>query len=249
MKDYYAILGLDPEASAESVKVAYRRLANQYHPDHLVGATPEELARSSDRMREINEAYSVLSRRARGRVLPGRGGDGAGVIVVPEARRAETVRPDVSVVFSSLSAELSEKVRRAVSATGARWRDVTFEGFDWAMVSGSLLSKFAVGFRGFPLVDLDVTRKFTNYADVVIENSSSYRKNFLLFLIAFQRITQPEQVAAACRQFCYGNRGRKTAELEIALVDVGHAKTVVCGPKVRDERYGRMLRQLGFSMH
>ena len=247
MKDYYAILGLDPDASSESVKIAYRRLANQYHPDRLVGASPEELARSSDRMREINEAYSILSRRTRGRVLPSRGGERPPVVVVPQPRPVETVRPDVSVVFSSISAELSEKVRRAVSATGSKWQMATFEGFDWAMVSGSLLSKFAVAFRGFPLVDLDVTRKFTNYADVVIENSSSYRKNFLLFLIGFQRITQPEQVAAVCRQFCYGSRGGKTAELEIALVDVGHAKTVMCGPKVRDERYGRMLQHLGFS--
>ena len=62
MKDYYAILGLDAEASAESIKVAYRRLATQYHPDRMVGASAEELARSSDRMREINEAYSFLTK-------------------------------------------------------------------------------------------------------------------------------------------------------------------------------------------
>ena len=62
MKDYYAILGLDAEASAESIKVAYRRLATQYHPDRMVGASAEEMARSSDRMREINEAYSFLTK-------------------------------------------------------------------------------------------------------------------------------------------------------------------------------------------
>jgi curved DNA-binding protein CbpA len=246
VKDYYAILGLDPEASPESIKVAYRRLANQYHPDRLTGASPEEVARSSDRMREINEAYSILSRRARGRVLPERQGQEPPVVVVPH-RPAETVRPDRSVVFSSLSAELWAKVHRTLSNSGNRWHEESFEGFDWGMASGSLLAKYGVAFRGFPAMDLDMARKFGNYAQVVIERSSSYRRNFLLFLIAFQRISQAEEIAATFRQFCHSNRNGKIAEIEIALVDMGHAKTVVCGPKVRDERYAKLLQQLGFA--
>lgn len=250
MKDYYAILGLDAEASAESIKVAYRRLATQYHPDRMGGASAEDLARSSDRMREINEAYSFLT-KARRRPAPREvAGDSAQPSpVVADRRAAPAVRPDSSVMFSSVSGELSGQVRRALSNSAMRWREETWEGFDWAMVSGSLLSRHSVALRGFPSVDLDVTRKFTNYAQLAIDRSSSYRKNYFVFLLAIQRIARAEEVAAACRQFCYGTRGGKIAEIEIALVDVANARTVLCGPKVRDERYGQLLRQLGFSMH
>ena len=250
MKDYYAILGLDAEASAESIKVAYRRLATQYHPDRMGGASAEDLARSSDRMREINEAYSFLTKTRR-RPAPGAdAGESAQPSPVPVDRRPPPqTRPDRSAMFSSISGELSGQVRRALSVTTMRWREETWEGFDWAMVSGSLLSKHLVALRVFPSVDLDVTRKFTNYAQLAIDRSASYRKNYFVFLLAIQRITRAEEVAAACRQFCYGSRQGKVAEIEIGLVDVANARTVLCGPKVRDERYSQLLRQLGFSMH
>lgn len=251
MKDYHAILGLDAEASAESIKVAYRRLATQYHPDRMAGASAEEMARSSDRMREINEAYAFLKDGKRQAVVQPSDEDSrrSPVQGVPvPSRAAGPVRPDSSLMFSSVAGELSEKVRRALSNSGMRWREEKWEGFNWAMVSGSLLSKYSVAMRGFPSVDLDVTRKFTNYAQVAIDRSSNYRRNCFVFLLAIQRTSRAEEVAAACRQFCYGSRQGKVAEIEIALLDMANAKTVLCGPKIRDERYVQLLRQLGFSM-
>lgn len=32
-KDYYKILGVEPEADAKAIKTAYRKLARKYHPD------------------------------------------------------------------------------------------------------------------------------------------------------------------------------------------------------------------------
>jgi curved DNA-binding protein len=55
-KDYYAILGLSNNASADAIKRAYRKLAMQYHPDRNNGR--EEWA--NDKFKEINEAFSVL---------------------------------------------------------------------------------------------------------------------------------------------------------------------------------------------
>lgn len=55
-KDYYQILGAEKEASPQKIKEAYRRLAFQYHPDRNKG-TPSVV----ERMKEINEAYAVLS--------------------------------------------------------------------------------------------------------------------------------------------------------------------------------------------
>lgn len=52
-KDYYQILGVSKSASAEDIKKAYYKLAHKYHPDKDGG--------DEKRMKEINEAYQILS--------------------------------------------------------------------------------------------------------------------------------------------------------------------------------------------
>jgi curved DNA-binding protein len=54
-KDYYQTLGVAREASADDIRKAFRRLARKYHPD--VSKEPDAEAR----MKEVNEAYAVLS--------------------------------------------------------------------------------------------------------------------------------------------------------------------------------------------
>lgn len=54
-KDYYKILGVAREAAADEIKKAFRGLARKYHPDVSKEANAEE------KMKEINEAYTVLS--------------------------------------------------------------------------------------------------------------------------------------------------------------------------------------------
>lgn len=55
-KDYYAILGVPRDADEQAIKSAYRRLARQYHPD----VNPDK-ATATEKFKEINEAYTVLS--------------------------------------------------------------------------------------------------------------------------------------------------------------------------------------------
>ncbi len=54
-RDYYEVLGVNRNASAEELKSAFRSLARKYHPDMNKEADAEE------KFKEINEAYAVLS--------------------------------------------------------------------------------------------------------------------------------------------------------------------------------------------
>jgi curved DNA-binding protein len=55
-KDYYKILGVEPAASDEAIKKAYRKLAKEFHPDTASG----NKEKAEDRFKEVSEAYEVL---------------------------------------------------------------------------------------------------------------------------------------------------------------------------------------------
>jgi curved DNA-binding protein len=54
-KSLYETLGVKPDASADEIKKAYRKLARKYHPDICKEAECEE------KFKEINAAYEILS--------------------------------------------------------------------------------------------------------------------------------------------------------------------------------------------
>ncbi|OGO21823.1 MAG: hypothetical protein A2Z28_08140 [Chloroflexi bacterium RBG_16_51_9] len=53
--DFYGILQVHPRAEKEVIDAAYRKLAAKYHPD------VSQLSDASERMKQINTAYEVLS--------------------------------------------------------------------------------------------------------------------------------------------------------------------------------------------
>ncbi|MDO4378543.1 MAG: molecular chaperone DnaJ [Erysipelotrichia bacterium] len=54
-RDYYEILGLTKDASADDIKKAYRTLAKKYHPD--LNKAPD----AAEKFKEVQEAYEVLN--------------------------------------------------------------------------------------------------------------------------------------------------------------------------------------------
>ena len=54
MTDPYRVLGVEPTASDDEIKRAYRELARKYHPDNYQNNPLADLA--EEKMKEINEA-------------------------------------------------------------------------------------------------------------------------------------------------------------------------------------------------
>ena len=62
LPDYYAVLGVSPDATLSQIKKAYRKLARQHHPDTNPGDQD-----AAERFKAINQAYEVLTDPARRR--------------------------------------------------------------------------------------------------------------------------------------------------------------------------------------
>src|SRR3954453_19050127 len=60
-KDYYDILGIDRKSSEKEIKSAYHKLAVKWHPDKWVGKSEAEKKIAEEKMKEVNQAYEVLS--------------------------------------------------------------------------------------------------------------------------------------------------------------------------------------------
>lgn len=61
MTDPYEILGLSADASADEIRAAYKKLAQQLHPDKH----PDDVAGATKRFQELDEAYTILADSAK----------------------------------------------------------------------------------------------------------------------------------------------------------------------------------------
>jgi curved DNA-binding protein len=60
IRNYYELLGVKRDASADEIKQSFRRLARKYHPDLNPGDKSAE-----DKFKDISEAYEILSDRSK----------------------------------------------------------------------------------------------------------------------------------------------------------------------------------------
>jgi len=64
-KDPYEVLGVRPSASMSEIAAAYRKLAQENHPDKVAGLAPEFRELAERRMKVINVAYEELKLKQR----------------------------------------------------------------------------------------------------------------------------------------------------------------------------------------
>ena len=61
-KSAYEVLGIDVNASKEEIRIAYRKMANLYHPDKVAHLAPEFREMADRKMKDINTAYGSIKR-------------------------------------------------------------------------------------------------------------------------------------------------------------------------------------------
>jgi len=116
-RDYYEVLGVSKDASADDMKKAYRKLAMKYHPDRNPGDKEAE-----EKFKEAAEAYDVLSdpdKRARydrfghaGLEGGGFGGDGGGMSMDDIFSHFGDIFGDLGFGFGGRSSQRQATVRR-----------------------------------------------------------------------------------------------------------------------------------------
>lgn len=96
-KDYYAVLGVDKDASRVDIDRSYKRMASKHHPDR---------GGSEERMKQLNEAYSVLKDASARRAYDGTRRTPPATRAASFARATTPTARDVGVFGHVLSAGL-----------------------------------------------------------------------------------------------------------------------------------------------
>jgi curved DNA-binding protein CbpA len=271
LPDYYAILGLDPGASPENVKVAYRRLVRQYHPDLVKVSTEAQKASMDTRMAQLNEAYSVLSNPRNRREYDERTrleyslGQTA-TRTVKETRsgqtrtaRTQTHRTQTGAGASAPSRiqprfEANAAVVRQFSAhlrkefvskaSGFSWTEASVEGFDWGAETVSWSTSYCVAVRGFASIDSAVAKKIISYADAaIVRHKRTIRKSHFLFLLPFVELDEWESVSSQIQAFLSGKNstGASLSSTGIVLLDMTHARTLRLGCRFADKKFEQLV--------
>jgi DnaJ domain len=270
LEDYYAILGVDHEASPASIKLAYRRMAREKHPDRNLNFTETEKRVLSLHMAQLNGAYAVLSDATKRReydeklrimdTLYGKTASHATATVTvtksatvtksgTKSNSSERVQPshDADLI---LMRDLSKHIRSTLLANQKdfSWKETVLEGFDWGLECVSWATHYCVAGRAFAVLDPAAAKKFANYSEVVLTQCArSLRKSHFLFLIPFQQVSQWESVSAVFNRLCSpeNRETRVGGPVGIVLFDVRRVRTLRVGRQLKEKPFEEVLLCLG----
>ena len=124
-QDHYAVLRIAPGASTTEIKEAYRKLAFLYHPDRNKASQD-----ASKRMKEINEAYAILSDSVKRREYDIPRGYG---IRVPKFKKGSKVKISINYP-SQYRGYIGFVDKEPLKDTFRFWYMVRIESKGWATV-------------------------------------------------------------------------------------------------------------------
>ena len=122
MNDPYTVLGVNPSASDDEIKRAYRDLVKKYHPDNYANNPLADLAEA--KMKEVNEAYDAImkARTQGGYQSAGRSyGGGGSTTNQGGSRYNNPTLIQVRQLIAQNNLAEAERILRSTPANNAEW--------------------------------------------------------------------------------------------------------------------------------
>jgi curved DNA-binding protein CbpA len=262
-KDYYAVLGVAPEADSAEIKKAYRALVQRYHPDRVQGTS--DAADASERMVEINEAFAVLGdskRRAeweRSMIAAKAPKPAASETVeedwtpavTPVKERIQTPSKRSSAVDKTLAKEFLEKVKAQVLQDEAlsKFKDENGAGWSWVLGGKTWGTNYTIAVRQVALLNPNTAKELiAQLQELMDKRRSGWKYNYFVFLLAFDTLNEGDAVVKLFRTFA-GRSEFSTAKnfVNVVVLDVNQRRSVLCGKPTSDATFKTILKALGAS--
>jgi curved DNA-binding protein CbpA len=259
-RDYYAVLGLPQGSSLAIIRVAYRNLASQYHPDKFSGASADEQIAANIRMVELNEAMSVLGnvakRSAYDRELK------AAVRSAARTQPRQTAKPDSppppqkpeapARPSSQAPAPRSPSIESRVAALRMRihslplqWKSLTLPSWAWSVESGSSGRPLFIAHQHADSFEVKDIQSLDQAIDHVLkERKEKLRSPWLIILLSCKRVSDPNRLLLALDAVVKRNRGWLNKRPMVVLYDEGSARVLKVGEIPEHDHMDRILNML-----
>ena len=260
VKDYYAMLGVSPDATQDVIKKAYRSLVQRYHPDRLQLEDDADLA--YQRMVEINEAVAVLSdskRRAdhdRQRTAAEKKPSQDQSPMTPAAWETMTSAPVTNVRAAASNPDLDktvaqdflQKLKVAVGQQGEalNLREEREKDWLWSYLGKTWGRNYWVSLRLCPTLSPGKAREaLVQLQALISKHRSGWKGRSFVFVLAFHSLIDGENALKMCRAYCNRKENSsRSSHVNIVVLDLKHRRSVLCGKRSNDPKLGTILRVL-----
>ena len=260
VKDYYAMLGVPPDATQGVIKKAYRSLVQRYHPDRVKPQDDADFA--YQRMVEINEAFAVLSdskRKAdhdRQRTAAEKKPSQEQSPMTPAAWETMTSAPktDVRTVASNpdlektVAQDFLQKLKVMVSQQGAalNLREEGEKDWLWSYLGKTWGRNYWISLRLCQTLSPSKVREVLVQLQALIsKRRSGWKSNTFVFILAFHSLIEGENTLKMCRAYCNRKENStRSHHVNIVVLDLKHRRSVLCGKRSNDPKLSTILRVL-----
>lgn len=239
-KDLYAVLGVNTNASRETIKKSYRKLAQKYHPDRYQNHSEEERAQANERMVEISEAFRILShpeeratydqQRAKEQEARLKAQTAVAARSMPaRAQTASALGRDIARDFlGKLFAQLES------GQGGVQWKEDPRQSRDWTrcLRSSQLSASYFLRLYRTREVTPSLARQFVRNAESFVQSRKSFwRHTYYIFVLAFEAMSSSDEVMAVCNKFTRMGKSGPWAlwRAVIVLLDTQKMRSVFSG--------------------
>ena len=258
-KDYYSVLGVEPDSDANAIKKAYRALAQKFHPDRL--RDQEEITNASERMIAINEAFAVLADSKRRAEFdretaaiktpppPAEPASDDWDIPVAVPREATKAAQRNTAVDKTVAREFLDKLKAQLlsESVGAKFKEEGDPGWKWSMVAKTWGVSYWVGVRQVSLLSPNTAKEMLSQLETLADKRrSGWKKGFFIALFAFDSLQEGDVVLKLCRAFANRDENSSARNLvNVVVMDLNQRRLVLCGKKTSDPGHGAILSSLG----